>query len=124
MWEVEIEKHPGAGTNHPTCDISATFVSFRSCHNHIQPDSGARTNHPTRCIRVTSGYFRSDSEIYRSTPGNTATVRAVSIQWNGLLEWTTGMPFDLKLNHKTPIIEPIMVWDCVSRVPTASTDIK
>ena len=46
--------------------------------------------------------------------------RAVSIQWNGLLEWTTGMdywngllewttgmPFDLKFNHKTPIIEPI-----------------
>ena len=21
------------------------------------------------------------------------------------------MPFDLKLNHKTPIIEPIMLWD-------------
>ena len=29
--------------------------------------------------------------------------------WNGLLEWTTGMPFDLQFNHKTPIIEPIRV---------------
>ena len=32
------------------------------------------------------------------------------------LEWTTGMPFDLEFNHKTPIIEPIRVWDCVCRV--------
>ena len=36
--------------------------------------------------------------------------------WNGLLEWTTGMPFDLKFNHKTPIVEPIGVWDGVYRV--------
>ena len=36
---------------------------------------------------------------------------AVSIQWNGLLEWTTGMTLDLTFNHKTPIIEPIRVWD-------------
>ena len=29
--------------------------------------------------------------------------------WNGLLEWTTGMPFDLKFSHKNPI----GVWDSV-----------
>ena len=34
---------------------------------------------------------------------------AVSIQWNGLLESTTGMPFDLKFSHKNPI----GVWDSV-----------
>ena len=34
---------------------------------------------------------------------------AVSVQWNGLLEWTTGMPFDLTFSHKNPI----GVWDSV-----------
>ena len=29
--------------------------------------------------------------------------------WNGLLESTTGMPFDLKFSHKNPIV----VWDSV-----------
>ena len=24
--------------------------------------------------------------------------------WNGLLEWTTGMPFDLKFSHKNPLL--------------------
>ena len=32
--------------------------------------------------------------------------------WNGLLEWTTGMPFDLKFSHKNPI----GVWDLVNLV--------
>ena len=39
--------------------------------------------------------------------------------WNGLLEWTTGMPLDLKFNHKTPIIEPIGMVS--TEWPTQST---